>query len=417
MPLVSIIVPVFNAASTIEETVQSVRIQSLSNFELISVDDGSVDTSPILLDNMAKSDVRVKVIHQKNSGPGVSRNVGIAAARGKYILFLDSDDLLASGMVLERALAKAEATNCDCLLAGARGLTADGKSGEMLKWCLRTDLAPSTDVFEGKSVGLRLFFLAGTVPWSKLFRRDFIMHHKLRFPHLKRSEDFPFVQLALALSQRTTILDEPLVLHRTGVSESLESTKDETPCMFVDAERIFFAELRNRGLEGEFGNAARARAMLRFDYNLHAMRSFDGLNVVFERIREERAKLAMPKDCEAFTDFVAAEAKVDKILSYGSAGEWLRQRLIQTEAQLRVSQRKLRDCRARLAVLSRRVATAEGDVSRQKKCFAYRIGMFVTWPARKAWGGVKCLRENGVKYTVKHAAGKALRLLGSKVRW
>jgi glycosyltransferase involved in cell wall biosynthesis len=48
---------------------------------------------------------------------------------------------------------------------------------------------------------------------------------------------------------------------------------------------------------------------------------------------------------------------------------------------------------------------------------AYRVGIFVTWPARKAWGGVKCLRENGLKYTVKHAAGKVLRTFGSKCRW
>ena len=48
---------------------------------------------------------------------------------------------------------------------------------------------------------------------------------------------------------------------------------------------------------------------------------------------------------------------------------------------------------------------------------AYRTGMFVTWPARKAWGGVKCLRENGLKYTVKHAVGKVARLFGAKVTW
>ena len=62
------------------------------------------------------------------------------------------------------------------------------------------------------------------------------------------------------------------------------------------------------------------------------------------------------------------------------------------------------------SVLQKEVAALHGSE-------AYRIGMAVTWPARKTWGGVKCLRENGVKYTLKHAVGKMLRLFGSKVRW
>jgi hypothetical protein len=57
------------------------------------------------------------------------------------------------------------------------------------------------------------------------------------------------------------------------------------------------------------------------------------------------------------------------------------------------------------------------EVATLKSSEANRVGMFVTWPARKAWGGVKCLRENGVKYTVKHAAGKVLRLFGSTCKW
>lgn len=417
MPSISVIIPVYNSASTLVDAVRSVQFQTFPSWEIIAIDDGSTDKSPMLLDEMAICDVRIRVIHRQNFGPGVARNVGISEAKGEYIMFLDSDDMLASEDVLAKAFERVEATKCDCLLAGARSVTITGKKGEMLRWCLRTDLAPSADVFSAKSAGLELFFLAGPVPWAKLFRREFILHHNLLFPDLCRSEDFPFVQLALALSQRMTILDEPLVLHRMGVAGSLESTKDETPCMFAEAERIFFKELRSRGLEGEFKNAARARAMLRLYYNLNAVRSFNGLNAVYDCVRDERAMLVLPKECEMFADFASAKKNVDKILSYGSAGEWLLQRLFQAETQLRNVRADLRDCQDRLAKLSRSVNSFGKNVSSQKKCFGCLVMKFVTWPARKVYGGIKCLRENGVKYTIKHTMGKVLRKFESKCKW
>ena len=63
------------------------------------------------------------------------------------------------------------------------------------------------------------------------------------------------------------------------------------------------------------------------------------------------------------------------------------------------------------------IAHLEREVCALKASESYRVGMIVTWPARKAWGGVKCLRENGVKYTAKHAVGKVLRVCGSKCKW
>ena len=130
------------------DDVRSVQLQTFPRWEIIAIDDGSTDKSPMLLDEMAICDVRIRVIHRQNFGPGIARNVGISEAKGKYIMFLDSDDMLASEDVLAKAFEKVEATKCDCLLAGARSVTITGKKGEMLRWCLRTYLAPSADVFQ-----------------------------------------------------------------------------------------------------------------------------------------------------------------------------------------------------------------------------------------------------------------------------
>ncbi|HEY9859784.1 MAG TPA: glycosyltransferase family A protein, partial [Candidatus Obscuribacterales bacterium] len=91
MPLVSVIIPAYNAETTIQETVKSVLEQSLQDFELIIVNDGSTDNTLQVLDRI--SDPRIKVFSYPNAGAAVSRNRGFAQATGELIAFLDADDL------------------------------------------------------------------------------------------------------------------------------------------------------------------------------------------------------------------------------------------------------------------------------------------------------------------------------------
>lgn len=90
--LVSVIVPVYNTEQYLEECVESVLNQDYSNIELILVDDGSPDNCPELCDAYAEKDKRVRVMHQRNAGVSCARNAGLAVAKGRWILFLDSDD-------------------------------------------------------------------------------------------------------------------------------------------------------------------------------------------------------------------------------------------------------------------------------------------------------------------------------------
>ncbi|MDX7704046.1 glycosyltransferase family 2 protein [Aeromonas caviae] len=93
-PLVSIIMPTYNSASTISEAINSVILQRYTNWELIVTDDCSTDDTKDILINYVKNDSRIKFLcNQVNSGAGFSRNRSIDAAKGKYIAFLDADDL------------------------------------------------------------------------------------------------------------------------------------------------------------------------------------------------------------------------------------------------------------------------------------------------------------------------------------
>jgi len=94
MPLVSIVTPVYNAARWLEETLASVRAQTLIDWEQILVDDGSTDNSVAIAESAAGEDPRFRVLQTgRNVGPSAARNVAIAACRGRFIAFLDADDL------------------------------------------------------------------------------------------------------------------------------------------------------------------------------------------------------------------------------------------------------------------------------------------------------------------------------------
>lgn len=92
IPFVSIIIPVYNTEKYLPRCLDSVLAQSYSNFELILVDDGSVDNSGKICDEYAARDSRIRVLHQDNQGVSIARNNGMAAAQGEYISFIDSDD-------------------------------------------------------------------------------------------------------------------------------------------------------------------------------------------------------------------------------------------------------------------------------------------------------------------------------------
>ena len=91
-PLISIIIPVYNAGHTLKDTVYSILGQSYPNFEVLLVDDGSQDDTGTICDNLVAIDTRIKVFHKENGGVSSARNIGIKNALGEWISFIDSDD-------------------------------------------------------------------------------------------------------------------------------------------------------------------------------------------------------------------------------------------------------------------------------------------------------------------------------------
>lgn len=130
IPKVSIIVPVFNAEEYLPDCINSVIAQSYSDWELLLVDDGSVDESYRLCQCFSEKDDRIIAIHQNNQGVSAARNLGLVMARGEYVCFLDSDDYWIRSDVLSVLVGLADGKNLD-IIRGEHICVEDGALADM----------------------------------------------------------------------------------------------------------------------------------------------------------------------------------------------------------------------------------------------------------------------------------------------
>ncbi len=191
---VSVVVPVYNTRPYLPECLDSLAAQDLpaTSFEVVAVDDGSTDGSGEVLESYAEVHPNIRVIHQENSGwPGKPRNVGLAASRGRYVFFADSDDVLAP-QALRRMCEFAEQHGSDVVVPKTVPLTGHG--GPDYVW-RRTQVDADLT---------RAIMTLG--PW-KLFRRAFLDERGLRFPEGKvRLEDGILVTEAYLTARRVSLL-------------------------------------------------------------------------------------------------------------------------------------------------------------------------------------------------------------------
>lgn len=145
--MISIIIPVYNAAEYIVKCVDSVKKQSISEWELIIVDDGSSDSSGSLCDKMAEDDARIRVIHQKNQGVSAARNVGLDIALGEFVMFVDADDWLEPDLcrTLQAHMKKADVAISGFYYVKGRGRQENVFSHDILELSVGNQLSPYFD--------------------------------------------------------------------------------------------------------------------------------------------------------------------------------------------------------------------------------------------------------------------------------
>ena len=211
---ISVVMPIYNADDYIAQAIETVLSQTLSDFELICVDDGSTDKSVEIVKSFAKSDERIKLMEMSHIGVSTARNKGLLRSQGEYIIFLDADDFY-EDTLFEKLYNSAKEHNLDIVSTDFD--LYDNKKARYIK-------SPEEEhghIYAHGAVASKNEFpdyiLQSTTGyvWNKLFRSAFLKEKEILFaPELYVFEDVYFVCCALSLADRVSRVSETLVHHR-----------------------------------------------------------------------------------------------------------------------------------------------------------------------------------------------------------
>lgn len=227
MPTISIIVPAYNAEGTIESTITSILSQSFDDFELIIVNDGSNDSTL----NICKKikDNRIVIIDKENGGLSSARNTGIYASKGKYICFIDSDDIIDTNY-LSLLYSSLIETNSDLATCGMQLSTGNGTStlNFYKNQCYK-------NIWEDND--FLIYFQQGLLnsACNKLYTTEIIKNNNLSFPKQTLTEDIAFNIEYFKLSSSISTIKEPLYIYQL---QNSQLTKKVSEDMFTNYLKI-----------------------------------------------------------------------------------------------------------------------------------------------------------------------------------
>lgn len=189
IPVISVIIPVYNAEKYVGKCLDSVLAQNYKNFEILCFNDGSPDSSLRILREYEKKDGRIKVIDQENMGVAKTRNKGIKMARGKYLVFVDNDDTVAKDY-LEKMLELIEADEADLVIGGFSRVDERDRSRVLYSEKLK-------NTYYARYVIL--------TPWARMIKRDFLIKNKVEYFSYGIGEDVYFNMVLYDCDPRVVI--------------------------------------------------------------------------------------------------------------------------------------------------------------------------------------------------------------------
>lgn len=251
MPKVSVIIPVYNMEKYVGECLDSVLRQSLTDIELVIINDGSKDNSLQIVREYQKRDNRIVVIDKENAGVGAARNDGIKAAMGDYITFMDPDDLYANDDALFHCYEAAERENVS--IAGGRTifLYQDGSIKEETTKCVGNIEVGAKGLTEYRNYQYDYGYVC------YIYKRSLLLDNQISFPLYSRFQDPPFFVKAMIAAERFYALDKPVYLYRQlpgagkltaaktidflrGIMDNLKMSKENglAQLHYITAERL-----------------------------------------------------------------------------------------------------------------------------------------------------------------------------------
>lgn len=371
---VTVIIPLYNMEQYLEECLETVKNQTLHEIEILCINDGSTDNSLHILEKYSKSDTRFIIINQKNRGVAASRNQGIRMAKGKYVMFMDSDDKYPDNCVIEKLYEAAE--NHRVKIAGGEfsDFDPDGKIN------LRS-------AYENDMLGGYLFTANQIVEYKDyqfdygyhrfIYDRQFLMDDQIFFPELIRFQDPPFMVMAFTLAER------------------FYAIKEITYCYRKDHKTIIWDEQRVdsllRGLQMNMRWAWERELYDLYDLTIRrivyeykeAITKQFALSIPNERLLlailgelngDERIKALMWMVIETYQGMnVKSQEEVQ-----------IQKKLVQERNNnIRELNEKMTQKDHKILEMNRIYSEQLDLVEHIKKSFSYKVGRFITWIPRK----------------------------------
>lgn len=281
-PKVSIVIPVYNCEEYIGETLEALSNQSEKDIEIICVDDGSTDGSYAVMKNAALRDKRIQLFQQPNSGAGVARNVGLGKTSGDYVIFLDADDIISPELV-ERQLERIVQTDADVSVCLSDALNVASGERSELAYAVRKEALPAKQVFTLAELRGNAFKGMVGWAWDKIYRRDFLIGHRLEFQNLTSTNDLYFVFTSLVKAKKISLCDKKLITHRINISSSVSNTREKNPLNFIRALEEFKKFLVREKLFKTYERSFVSYAIHSYLWNLKTLKGLTLLKIYKEK--------------------------------------------------------------------------------------------------------------------------------------
>lgn len=309
MVKVSVVIPIYNVEDYLGECLDSVTNQTLTDIEIICVNDGSTDRSLEILKEYASRDSRIMVIDQENGGHAVATNRGMKLAQGEYLYLMDSDDIV-DVHALEETVKVADEKNVDFVIFQAINYYMDtGEYKEQENYSM-DELADfvGDSVFNWKDIKDYAWSITVT-PWSKIYRRDFIEKNNCSFPEGLVFDDNIFFWEVLFSAERITFYRKHLFTRRWHSSSSTMAGNRN----FMDGIvilKLVWETFRRFGTFEDFKETLYHRRVSTSYWRMIAIKD-EFKQEYFEKFKEDLLEI---KQDDVFEDFYRTIGERDRII-------------------------------------------------------------------------------------------------------
>ena len=288
MTKISVIIPVYNTEKYLKECLESIINQTLTDIEIICINDGSTDNSLDILNSYANSDKRIKVFSQKNQGQGTARNYGMKIATGDYIHFMDSDDILELN-TFEDSYRICEEKNLDFIFFKLTNYDDEKEKYYNDEHYTMSKLHEKVGdtIFNYKDLDDLIFNIA-VMPCNKLYNHDFIKKFDIKFPENLIFEDNIFFWNVLLNAKRVLFHDKYLYTRRRHGSSTIGSGSKK----FIDTIKInnlIIDTFKNYGLFEQYKNKLYNRKVSTI-YTRFTQIKEEFKNLFFEEMKKDFVK-------------------------------------------------------------------------------------------------------------------------------